>query len=281
MQKFSFKFLFGLLIALMALAPVSNAQVEIILLESAPWDDTIADFINANSDVPVNINITNWPGGVTSPTLQAADLIVIGRSHSSFAFNNQDSRDVFNALTVPIVSFSPFIARQSRLNWFSHDDIQYEHNIATVQVADSGNPFLGSDAIADTYRVFEDGPYTPPLYRSGASLTAHKASVTSDTMENNNGTAVLTITGYEGLPIPVFAVWDAGTPTYSGSSTTPAGPRYLLNVLDDRNYADSGDSTVADYQLDTLSAEGAELFRRVLNSVSPGLPVDLGRFDLQ
>ncbi len=99
--------------------------MKVILVTDDDKDDLHLKFLQRNSLTAVKLVL---PAGrrikmVAQDTLDmllAADLIIIGRSNPSSDFGSGDSatRAQWNALPVPIILQSQWIARNSRLNWF-------------------------------------------------------------------------------------------------------------------------------------------------------------------
>jgi hypothetical protein len=105
--------------------PSAIPEIKIILVTDDQKDDIQYRFLQENG-----LNVTKfYPSrklGLADSTgradtvaiLNAADLIIIGRSPSSSDFQDSLSRVTWNGLTVPIILNSEWAARNTRLNWF-------------------------------------------------------------------------------------------------------------------------------------------------------------------
>ncbi len=113
-----------LTLSLVALAAPCSAVN--IVISGAGDNASIVTFLNDNFSNITNIesgNFANFGSAATTTALAAnggADLVIIGRTLSSAAYDNGDA-DGYNGLTIPVVSFTSFVSRAAgnRLGWHS------------------------------------------------------------------------------------------------------------------------------------------------------------------
>lgn len=149
--------------------------------------------------------------------LNAAELVIIGRSVSSGDFDGDD-KSAWNALTVPVILNSQWAARDNRLNWFDND----------------GNPDAHAPEVAELVRaqiqepedvVFEGvtigGDNLLPWLTTPVNLiylaTATNGKVLAVSAPGNADSA-------EGGAM-LFVRFETGTEFYTGAGDAPAGPR--------------------------------------------------------
>lgn len=146
------------------------------------------------------------------PALNAADLIIMGRSvnSGSVVYERWDS------ITAPVMYSSPYVVRRGRADFFNNTG--------------------GSQGIYDSLNVMEATILVPsdPVFEGiSASLvwwTGNCTFVDSVPTENQNNGTILVETASKQ---PLFGRFEANVPFYSESSHTPKGPRsYMGNGYD-------------------------------------------------
>lgn len=261
------------MLGMMLVAPAAMAQVDIVIIGGG-YDSTIEDFIRANTSVPVQFQYYGNHDGATSERLNAADLIIIGRSPASYAWTSDETRQKFDQVSTPIISFSPFVTRPDRLNWATND-INYGQPLGAATIVNPSSPLVQGLGDGTTLQVFEDGPYDPPMYNSTpAPLNNHLVSFSQSDFSTTNGDVILRRAGGNDA---VLVVWEPGVEFYQGAGRTAPGPRALFCLIDDGNRLSDG-QTVYPTQLDSLAPDGVEVFRRLLNTFVNGLPVEVDSF---
>jgi hypothetical protein len=99
-------------------------------------------------------NRISTAGQDTIDMLNAADLVIIGRSGPSSNFQQDADRIAWNAITAPVMLICQWKARSSRLRWFNSTDSYHEDQappIAYGKVADPTDPiFANANVAADS-----------------------------------------------------------------------------------------------------------------------------------
>jgi len=162
-------------------------------------------------------------------TANTYDLVIVGRGVSSGDFTDIDG---WASVTSPVVFFSGYLMRSSRLNLINSTSATREVSDATTiamdrvaQVAISGNsPLLtGLDADGDGligyHTWFHDYISAP-----GATFGADNNGMLLGTWSTGDGASNGNV---------AVAMWPAGTETYPSSGTTVAGPRLYLSMGSD------------------------------------------------
>ena len=170
-------------------------------------------------------NVTKfWPennyitgeGQETIDMLNAADLVIIGRSGPSDAFQNEN-KPVWNGLTVPVMCICPWKARNIRLNMFNSDQSVHYNEDPPVAVADVIHPmdevFSGIPMEGNMLDWFAKPPHD-----------------FIQLAEPTNGTIMATFQGEH----PLFARFNPGVQYYEGAGDAPAGPRTYFGMGNDK-----------------------------------------------
>ncbi|UCH13759.1 MAG: T9SS type A sorting domain-containing protein [Bacteroidales bacterium] len=82
----------------------------------------------------------NLVGQDTIDLLNAADLLIIGRSGPSSSFQQDEERVVWNGLTAPTMLICPWKSRSSRLRYFNSTDAYHEDTEPAVAIAKAELP---------------------------------------------------------------------------------------------------------------------------------------------
>ncbi|HDS06613.1 MAG TPA: cadherin-like beta sandwich domain-containing protein, partial [Bacteroides sp.] len=189
----------------------------ITLITDDEQDDEQVEFLQRQG-----FNVTKFYPGLLSAAgqdtidmLNAADLIIVGRSPNSGDFDGDD-KPAWNNLTAPLIINSQWVARSSRINMFN-----------------STNAYHMNDGPAMAYGVVSDplDPIFDGLTLDGDSLAwclpPHDFIENADSANNGEFVAVFNETS------PLIVRWDAGTEYYPGAGDAPAGPRTYFGFGND------------------------------------------------
>ena len=88
---------------------------------SSANDQALIDFLESSfQDVYVSYgDYSDYPAH--SAEIAKADVFMVGRALSSAAYANYDNSEAFNALTIPVVSFTSYITRPDDSRWAWHE----------------------------------------------------------------------------------------------------------------------------------------------------------------
>ncbi|GAB3648413.1 hypothetical protein GCM10028791_12120 [Echinicola sediminis] len=199
--------------------PVDTSLYSIVVITDDSNDDEQIGWLQEkgfNVTKYYNSSLSSAPQGDID-MLNAADLIIIGRSGSSSDFDGND-KTAWNALTTPLILNTQWAARNNRLNWFDNNGNPAAHNPAGGEVVRAEIQDKG-DAAFEEVSIGEDNllPWlnTPVnlLYINTATNGKVLAQSAAGDGGNSAGGAML------------FVRFDAGTEFYSGAGDSPAGPR--------------------------------------------------------
>jgi hypothetical protein len=156
-------------------------------------------------------------GQDTIDMLNAADLVIIGRSGGSTNFQQQADKDAWNGLTSPQLLICPWKARNSRLNWFnSGTALQINVSTGTTE----------GFAVDPADEVFDDVDLV------GDSLTwSWLADDYILVKQPSNGDWIVN----RGDSIPLLVRFDPLVPFYDGAGDSAAGPRSYIGMGNDAN----------------------------------------------
>ncbi len=137
-----------------------GVPAEMVKLSPVPSDFNITFIVPGDQEnVTINFlkkqgfNVTkfwmsrsiNLVASDTIDMLDAADLLIIGRSGSSWEFNDSAERVIWNHLAPPMVVNCPFKARGSRLRYFNSENVKYDNAIANHNTYLHGETGMASD----------------------------------------------------------------------------------------------------------------------------------------
>ena len=219
-------------VLLIGLNAFANARGSVLNVNMLPGADTAAPKIIFVTDDDLEDNNINFlkrqgfdvakmwfPAGLgaatqdTTDMLNAADLIIIGRSGNSMEFRDSADKVTWNELTVPLMLICPWKARCSRLNWFSWA------------------PVVSINLPIETYDGFVLEPDDPIF--EGIALTADSSLVWSYIYDDyiierqpSNGTWLVN----RGDTVPLLVRFDANVPFYPGAKDSAAGPRTYMGI---------------------------------------------------
>lgn len=113
-----FKFL-NVITAAVLLATTAPSMAASVVVVSGTGNQPIIDYLNANfSEITIRSgDFSNFSAQATTDALAGADLVIIGRTLASAAYQNVAAG--FNGLAIPVVSLTSYISRQdgNRLGW--------------------------------------------------------------------------------------------------------------------------------------------------------------------
>lgn len=104
---------------LLVIGAISSSQAINVAMSGTiqSRDQSLIDFIN-NSFQDVTLSYGDYSNPANIPA--GTDLFIIGRSLSSTPFANSANSATFNALTIPVVCFTSYIARPDSGRWGWH-----------------------------------------------------------------------------------------------------------------------------------------------------------------
>ncbi len=148
-------------------------------------------------------------------SLDAVDLVIVGRSVPSSAFDSPD-KEYWNALKAPAIYVSPYDVRSSRVNWFNsssavHHDTEPDTIWAAIEVA-SDPIFSGVTLVGDSMDF---------------SIKPHDVLLHPDSIETNG-----TILATWGDNV-MMARFDPWVEFYPGAMDMPAGYRSYFGFGND------------------------------------------------
>ncbi len=197
---------------------LSPADFTITFVTDDDQDDPQIHFLEKNG---IKVN-KFWPGDAISAAgqdtidmLNAADLIIHGRSPNSGTTDSPD-KEVWNAITAPMIVNSQWVARSSRMNLFN-----------------STSAYHLNDAPAVAYGTTEMPDDEVFMYVELAGDSVAWCLPPHDFLENadsaSNGVMVAMYNGTS----PLLVRFEAGVEYYPGSVDMPAGPRSYFGIGND------------------------------------------------
>ena len=190
----------------------------------------------------------------TEANSAGAQLIIIGPRNTSSYYTDKG----INAIPIPMLALMAHVIRPAQMDWVA--STSGADNIAwtTEIVVRPTHPWVAG--LSSTWFT----------YPTGIGDTRWSTQVETDTVNHmvGNGTVIAL---RDGTVVPTnatnpveFAVWEKGTPFYSGTTQTPAETRVFLGVTDWARY-------YSGYQcsFDNLTADGKEVLRRTINGIIP------------
>ena len=201
--------------------PQTIPDVKVILVSDDDKDDLQLKFLQKNGLIAERLTLTTGRrlsivGQDTVDMLNAADLVIIGRSNASSDFGSSDSatRAAWNHMTVPIILNSQWIARNSRLNWFPSGTANQNNDPGIYQ----GTAKNTADPIF-AFSTFDANSTTDWTYRADDWLSV--------TAPFNGDTVVYR----EGCPLVVRFMEDSAF--YPGALDTVMAPRTYFGFGND------------------------------------------------
>lgn len=199
--------------------PIDTSLYSIVFITDDSLDDPQIEWLREKG-----FNVSTYYNGSLSSApqedidmLNAADLIIIGRSGGSADFDAPD-KQVWNALTPPLILNSQWMARNNRLNWFDNN----------------GNPAAfnptGGDVVTAQIPNAEDEAFDEVTLEEGNLLSwiNPPANLLYINTETNGDIMAMTAPGSGGSDeggAMLYVRFTAGVEFYSGAGESPAGPR--------------------------------------------------------
>lgn len=186
-----------------------DAQTIIFLTD----DNNEAYTVEFLQDQGLNVT-TMWSGAHISTwdqadidALNAADLLIAGRSLNSGEWRDSADRVTWNNLTAPILQLSPYAVRNSRNHWFNSG------SAISVSAGAVATAIVPGDAVFDNVTL--DGSNQMLWFPYNSNALLHTAT-------DNNGTVIASI----GDTIPLLVRWPlTGEPYYVDGPDTAASER--------------------------------------------------------
>ncbi len=222
---------------------IFNTEPNVILITNDDRDDEQYEFL-----MNQGFNVTKfWPGNLseagqdTIDMLNAADLVIIGRSPNSGDFDSPD-KEIWNDLTVPVILNAQYVARSSRINWFNSTSAFHANEgppVAYGVVSDPNDPIFSHVSVMP-------GDSVPWCYPAHDFL---------DLDSTTNGEIVVAYAD----TIPLVVRFEAGVEFYDGSLDMPAGLRTYFGFGNDN----AGTANFFPLTREAKKAYVAEIYRMV------------------
>ncbi len=223
----SFKFIAAFALLTVGWAIPLQAVNVVMSGTNAGHDQPLIDFVNNNFTNITSFQYGNFSDPATIPL--GTDVFMVGRHLNSGEYNNATNSATFNALTIPVVSFTSFVSRTNGDRWSWH----------------SGNTINASDASGNETTVTAAGASI--LGFSAGAHDFHSTFASNEALGEGTvgtGTILATINGNI-----LAAGWFAGEESAGGQVF--GGDRLLWNVF---QIASTGTDTVLADNLDGIIA---------------------------
>lgn len=198
-------------------------------------------------------------GQDTIDKLNAADLIIVGRSPNSGDFDGDDE-PVWNALTAPLIVNSQWVARSHRMGMLNSRSAYHQNEVPEVAY---GMALLPADPIFANATLDGDS--------MAWCMAPH------DFIQNNDSATNGTIVAMYDATSPLIVRWDAGTLYYPGSTIMPAGPRTYFGFGND-DLVNLGVETVPN--MFPLTADAKAVYLAEICTMT-GIPVQVPVFGVE
>jgi hypothetical protein len=168
----------------------------------------IINFLNSNFQ-GVNVTFGDYSNPANIPA--GTDVFIVGRILGSFAYANAANSQIFNNLTIPVVSFTSFVTRPDgdRWAWHSTGTVGGDVSGSETTITGAGASLFGGEGTADWFTI-------------GTSGTGFNA-LGSGTV--GTGSILATIGGNI-----LVAAWESGQQSAGG--VTFSANRLLFNLPD-------------------------------------------------
>lgn len=189
-------------------------------------------------------------------TLNASNLVILGRSGASGSFDSTAETLVWNTqVTVPLMSTNSYFTRSSRLGWYTGGPTQPDQVL---------NPLtFTSGAVADYLKGTSSGAsITEAVTYPGGGIDIRGVSLITDTPVA--GATIIASTTAGASSAPYIVSLPAGT-TLGGLSVGQVLSGYRLQFLaGNRESATAPDTTIGSAGYENLTAEGEQMFLRAV-----------------
>jgi len=193
--------------------------------------------------------------------VNAADLVIVGRSVASSSFQNA-AATTWNGVTAPMIVLNGYTARKNRMGFYTGSNIPDITGDIKLAVADPAHPIFAGISLTDGIM---DNPYAGLAVYPTDGTTAAGISVVTDPI-GADGTVLATLAAASGSVTAgsvIIAEWPAGaTLTHDGGAGTDTllAPR-LLFLTGSRENGGKSSETAGMFD---LYEDGATMF---LNAV--------------
>jgi hypothetical protein len=191
---------------------------KIVFITDGNNDDFNINFLKRQGFNVVKMWFTAGLGAAAQDTfdiLNAADLVIIGRSGSSIYYRDLADKAAWNGLTVPLMLICPKKVRSTRLNWFP--GIPPAFSMYIIEGTNVGYAVDNTDEVFDDVDLVGDSliwSFNPDDY---ILVRDYKLS---------NGEWVVN----RGDSIPLLVRFETDKPFYLGATDSAAGPRTYFGM---------------------------------------------------
>jgi hypothetical protein len=147
-------------------------------------------------------------------TLNAADLIIVGRTCNSTLYDEGDEPTQWNSATTPLILMQALIVRSNRWKWINSSSANSLGGSPALEVIEPDHPVFANVTLGAGNQV----QVVDPTIGSG-----HTSSVNA----NNVGNGTL-LAKEAGKDLPWIAEWEAGIEFYDGAGQIPADKRMMF-----------------------------------------------------
>jgi len=198
---------------------VDTSLYSIVFVTDDSNDDVQIDWLKEKG-----FNVTTYYNGSLSTAsqedidmLNAADLVIIGRSGSSSDFDGAD-KITWNELTVPLILNSQWAARNNRLNWFDNDGNPVAYN-------PGGGEMINAQIKQPDDEVFDEVTLGEDNSLSWLNTPVNLLYVSTTPNGEVLAESEVAAGGNPGAGAMLYVRFEANEEFYAGSGDTPSGPR--------------------------------------------------------
>jgi hypothetical protein len=216
--------------------------------------------VNVRSDP---CSVTYWKNPLDDARvalLNAADLVIIGRTVSSGNYSTAPDPNKWNAVTKPMILLSPAVAMNSRWK-ILNNATQTNLRLPALQALIPTHPIFTGVQLDPNNQIQIIDPAVG--YRTGATGNNGMTTVLGATSAGN-GKLIATVAGVNAYVW--VAEWDANatTPYYTGAGQYPGGHRLTFFFGTQENKTPGTGITIIGQGCNNLNADGQRMF---LNAV--------------
>ncbi len=235
-------------------------------------DQGIVNLLTGAGHTVTRYNPADSPTAISAgelATLNAADLIIIGRSIGSASFDNAAETLQWNTgITKPLISTNTYMSRNNRLGWF----------VGSTQPDQVLNPLTFSNP-GDSVSAYIIG--ATPMSGNTMTNSITEAVTFPDTAVDIRGTSLITDAPVAGGRIIAtttvtansatgYFIVDFPAGTTVGNGTGPGAGQVLGGyrmqfLLGNRESASAPNNTVGSAGFENLSSDGEQMFLRAVN----------------
>jgi hypothetical protein len=179
--------------------------------------------------------------------LNAADLIIVGRTCNSTLYDEGDEPTQWNSVTTPLILLQALITRSNRWKWVNSSSANSLGGSPALQVMEPDHPIFANVTLGAGNQV----QVVDPAIGSG-----HTSSVNANNV--GNGTLLAKQTG---TTLPWIAEWEAGVEFYNGAGQIPAAKRMMFFA----GTQETDGPPRTPWGAWNLTAEGEIMFRNAIN----------------